>query len=130
MIIEQAEIPPSWMSRELLLDIEDRASLALPNEFFAFLIRAGSNIKVAALDAEASPTNFKVDPNALVSFCHQLDQNHWTVCATVHSHPQGQNRFSKEDAQLALWAELHLLLVYDGCMWSPIWGRNGKTTAK
>jgi proteasome lid subunit RPN8/RPN11 len=64
-----------------------------------------------ALNAEASPYRYNVDPKDLLRIYRDLDKNGWDVLAIYHSHTHTEAYPSPTDVRLASWPEAYYLIV-------------------
>lgn len=84
-----------------------------PNECCGIL--AGTDGTVTklyrALNAEASPYRYNVDPKDLLRIYRDLDGNGWDVFAIYHSHVATEAYPSPTDVRLAAWDDAYYLIV-------------------
>jgi len=64
-----------------------------------------------AINAEASPYRYNVDPKDLLRIHRDLDNNGWDVLGIYHSHTHTEGYPSPTDVRLAAWPEAHYLIV-------------------
>jgi proteasome lid subunit RPN8/RPN11 len=64
-----------------------------------------------AINAEASPYRYNVDPKDLLRIYRDLDDRDWEVLAIYHSHTHTEARPSPTDIRLAAWPEAFYLIV-------------------
>ncbi len=64
-----------------------------------------------ALNAEASPYRYNVDPKDLLRIYRDLDGQGWDVLAIYHSHTGTEAYPSATDVRLAAWPEARYLIV-------------------
>jgi proteasome lid subunit RPN8/RPN11 len=64
-----------------------------------------------AVNAEASPYRYNVDPKDLLRIYRDLDQHGWDVLAIYHSHTHTEAYPSPTDVRLASWPEAYYLIV-------------------
>jgi proteasome lid subunit RPN8/RPN11 len=64
-----------------------------------------------AINAEASPYRYNVDPKDLLRIHRDLDNNGWDVLGIYHSHTHTEAYPSPTDVRLAAWPEAHYLIV-------------------
>ena len=64
-----------------------------------------------ALNAEASPYRYNVDPKDLLRIYRDLDSNGWDVLAIYHSHTHTDAYPSPTDVRLASWPDAYYLIV-------------------
>ena len=84
-----------------------------PNECCGIL--AGNDGHAAklyrAVNAEASPYRYNVDPKDLLRIYRDLDSNGWDVLAIYHSHTHTEAYPSPTDVRLASWPDAYYLIV-------------------
>lgn len=85
----------------------------LPNE--ACGIIAGKDGRATklyrAINAEASPYRYSVDPKDLLRIHREVDENGWEFMVIYHSHTQTEAYPSPTDVRLAAWPEAYYVLV-------------------
>jgi len=64
-----------------------------------------------AVNAEASPYRYNVDPKDLLRIYRDLDSNGWDVLAIYHSHTHTEAYPSPTDVRLASWPDAYYLIV-------------------
>ena len=64
-----------------------------------------------ALNAEASPYRYNVDPKDLLRIYRDIDGNGWDVLAIYHSHTHTEAYPSPTDVKLAAWPEAYYVIV-------------------
>lgn len=64
-----------------------------------------------AVNAEASPYRYSVDPKDLLRIYRDLDSNGWDVFVIYHSHTQTGAYPSGTDIRLAAWEDAFYVLV-------------------
>lgn len=64
-----------------------------------------------ALNAEASPYRYNVDPKDLLRIYRDLDDHDWDVLGIYHSHTHTEAYPSPTDIRLAAWPEAYYLIV-------------------
>ena len=64
-----------------------------------------------ALNAEASPYRYNVDPKDLLRIYRDIDGSGWDVLAIYHSHTHTQAYPSPTDVRLAAWPEAYYVIV-------------------
>ena len=78
-------------------------------------IIAGSNGDATklyrAINAEASPYRYNVDPKDLLRIYRDLEGQGWDVLAIYHSHTHTEAYPSPTDVRLAFWSEAYYVLV-------------------
>ena len=94
-------------------EIIDHAREDAPNECCGIIAgRNGDATKLyRAVNAEASPYRYNVDPKDLLRIYRDLDSNGWDVLAIYHSHSHTEAYPSPTDVRLAAWPEAHYLIV-------------------
>jgi proteasome lid subunit RPN8/RPN11 len=73
-----------------------------------------------AVNAEASPYRYNVDPKDLLRIYRDLEDNGWDVLAIYHSHTHTEAYPSPTDVKLAAWPEACYLIVSLADQASPI----------
>ncbi|HXK33872.1 MAG TPA: M67 family metallopeptidase [Dehalococcoidia bacterium] len=85
----------------------------LPNE--ACGIIAGKDGRATklyrAINAEASPYRYSVEPKDLLRIHREVDENGWEFMVIYHSHTQTEAYPSPTDVRLAAWPEAYYVLV-------------------
>lgn len=64
-----------------------------------------------AINAEASPYRYSVEPKDLLRIFRQCEDNDWSFLAIYHSHTASQAYPSPTDVRLAFWPEAYYVLV-------------------
>ena len=64
-----------------------------------------------AVNAEASPYRYNVDPKDLLRIYRDLDDHGWDVLVIYHSHTHTEAYPSPTDVRLAAWPEAHYVIV-------------------
>ncbi|MCH8816098.1 MAG: M67 family metallopeptidase [Chloroflexi bacterium] len=64
-----------------------------------------------AVNSEASPYRYNVDPKDLLRIYRDLDDRGWDVLAIYHSHTHTEAYPSPTDVSLAAWPEAYYLIV-------------------
>ena len=64
-----------------------------------------------AINAEASPYRYNVDPKDLLRIYRDLDDRDWDVLGIYHSHTHTEAYPSPTDVRLAAWPEALYLIV-------------------
>jgi proteasome lid subunit RPN8/RPN11 len=64
-----------------------------------------------AVNAEASPYRYNVDPKDLLRIHRDLEQRGWDVLGIYHSHTHTEAYPSPTDVRLAAWPEAYYLIV-------------------
>ena len=84
-----------------------------PNECCGIIAgNDGSATKLyRALNAEASPYRYNVDPKDLLRIYRDIDGNGWDVLAIYHSHTHTEAYPSPTDVKLAAWPEAYYVIV-------------------
>ena len=84
-----------------------------PNECCGVL--AGKDGRVLklyrAVNAEASPYRYNVDPKDLLRIYRDIDGRGWDVLAIYHSHTHTEAYPSPTDVRLAAWPDAYYLIV-------------------
>jgi len=84
-----------------------------PNECCGIIAgNDGSATKLyRALNAEASPYRYNVDPKDLLRIYRDIDGSGWDVLAIYHSHTHTEAYPSPTDVRLAAWPEAYYVIV-------------------
>jgi proteasome lid subunit RPN8/RPN11 len=84
-----------------------------PNECCGIIAGAdGAATKLyRAVNAEASPYRYNVDPKDLLRIYRDLDEHGWDVLVIYHSHTHTQAYPSGTDVRLAAWPEAYYVIV-------------------
>ena len=64
-----------------------------------------------AVNAEASPYRYNVDPKDLLRIYHDLDDRGWDVMVIYHSHTHTEAYPSATDTSLAAWPDAYYVIV-------------------
>ena len=64
-----------------------------------------------AINAEASPYRYSVDPKDLLRIYRDLDSSGWDVFVIYHSHTHTEAYPSPTDVRLAAWEDAYYVLV-------------------
>lgn len=64
-----------------------------------------------AINAEASPYRYNVDPKDLLRIYRDLDDQDWDVLCIYHSHTHTDAYPSPTDVRLAAWPDAYYLIV-------------------
>ncbi len=64
-----------------------------------------------AVNAEASPYRYNVDPKDLLRIYHDLDDHGWDVMVIYHSHTHTEAYPSPTDMRLAAWPDAYYVIV-------------------
>jgi proteasome lid subunit RPN8/RPN11 len=64
-----------------------------------------------AINAEASPFRYSVDPKDLLRIYRDIESNDWDVLGIYHSHTHTEAYPSPTDVRLAAWPDAHYILV-------------------
>ena len=85
----------------------------VPNECCGII--AGKDSKAEklyrAINAEASPFRYSVEPKDLLRIYRDLDSNGWDVLVIYHSHTHTEAYPSPTDIRLAAWEDAFYVLV-------------------
>ncbi len=84
-----------------------------PNECCGIIAgNDGSAAKLyRAINAEASPYRYNVDPRDLLRIYRDLEDRGWDVIGIYHSHTHTAAYPSPTDVRLAAWPDAHYLIV-------------------
>ena len=85
----------------------------VPNECCGIIAgKDGAATKLyRAINAEASPFRYSVDPKDLLRIYRDLDSNGWDVFVIYHSHTHTEAYPSKTDVLLAAWEDALYVIV-------------------
>lgn len=101
------------LARAYVDDIIAHAREDAPNECCGIL--AGNDGLATrlyrALNAEASPYRYNVDPKDLLRIYRDIEANGWEVLAIYHSHTHTEAYPSQTDVRLAAWPDAYYLIV-------------------
>lgn len=64
-----------------------------------------------AINAEASPYRYSVEPKDLLRIFRECEENDWQFLAIYHSHTASEAYPSPTDVRLAFWPEARYILV-------------------
>ncbi len=89
------------------------AQADVPNECCGIIAgEDGRAVKLfRAINAEASPYRYSVDPKDLFRIYRECDDNGWSFLAIYHSHTASEAYPSPTDVRLAFWPEACYILV-------------------
>ncbi len=84
-----------------------------PNECCGIIAgnHSGATKLYRAVNAEASPYRYNVDPKDLLRIYQDIDSNDWDVLVIYHSHTHTEAYPSQTDIRLAAWPEACYLIV-------------------
>ncbi len=84
-----------------------------PNECCGIIAGAGRRaVKIfRAVNAEASPYRYSVEPKDLFRIYRECEENGWDFLAIYHSHTASEAYPSPTDIRLAFWPEAYYVLV-------------------
>lgn len=101
------------LDRSYVDEIIAHARQDVPNECCGIIAgRDGRAVKLyRALNAEASPYRYNVDPKDLLRIYRDIDGNGWDLLAIYHSHTHTEAYPSPTDVRLAAWPEAYFLIV-------------------
>ncbi len=101
------------LDRSEVDEIIAHARQDVPNECCGIIAgRDGRAVKLyRALNAEASPYRYNVDPKDLLRIYRDIDGNGWDLLAIYHSHTHTEAYPSPTDVRLAAWPEAYFLIV-------------------
>jgi proteasome lid subunit RPN8/RPN11 len=101
------------LPRAYVDEIIDHARADAPNECCGIIAgNDGSAAKLyRAINAEASPYRYNVDPKDLLRIHRDLDSHSWDVLGIYHSHTHTEAYPSPTDVRRAAWPEAHYLIV-------------------
>ena len=101
------------LERSHIDDMIAHARADAPNECCGII--AGKNGRATtlyrAVNAEASPYRYNVDPKDLLRIYRDLDDHGWDVLVIYHSHTHTEAYPSPTDIRLAAWPEAHYVIV-------------------
>ena len=91
----------------------EHARADLPNECCGIIAgQDGHAVKLfRALNSEASPYRYNVDPKDLFRIYRECDENGWEFTVIYHSHTASEAYPSATDVRLAFWPEAYYVLV-------------------
>ena len=101
------------LTRAYVDEIIAHARQDAPNECCGIIAgRNGTANKLyRAINAEASPYRYNVDPKDLLRIYRDIDGNGWDVLAIYHSHTHTEAYPSPTDVRLAAWPDAYYLIV-------------------
>ena len=101
------------LERAYVDEIITHARQDVPNECCGIVAgRNGDATKLyRAINAEASPYRYNVDPKDLLRIYRDLESKGWDVLAIYHSHTHTEAYPSPTDVRLAAWPEAYYLIV-------------------
>jgi len=84
-----------------------------PNECCGIIAgKDGRAVKLfRAINAEASPYRYSVEPKDLLRIFRECEENDWSFLAIYHSHTASEAYPSPTDVRLAFWPEAYYVLV-------------------
>lgn len=101
------------LPRQYADEIIEHARQDAPNECCGII--AGKDGTAAqlyrAVNVEASPYRYNVDPKDLLRIYRDLDSHGWDVLAIYHSHTHTEAYPSPTDVRLASWPEAYYVIV-------------------
>jgi proteasome lid subunit RPN8/RPN11 len=85
----------------------------VPNECCGIIAGKDGEAKklYRAINAEASPYRYSVDPKDLLRIYRDVDSNGWDVHVIYHSHTHTEAYPSQTDIRLAAWEDAYYVLV-------------------
>ena len=85
----------------------------VPNECCGIIAADDGTAKklYRAVNAEASPYRYNVDPKDLLRIYHDLDDRGWDVMVIYHSHTHTEAYPSPTDTRLAAWPDAYYVIV-------------------
>ena len=85
----------------------------VPNECCGIIAAGDGAAKklYRAVNAEASPYRYNVDPKDLLRIYHDLDDRGWDVMVIYHSHTHTEAYPSPTDTSLAAWPDAYYVIV-------------------
>ena len=101
-------LPRAFIDEMIAHSIEDA-----PNECCGIIAGAGGRATklYRAINAEASPYRYSVEPRDLLRIHREVDGNDWEFLVIYHSHTYTEAYPSPTDVRLAAWPEAYYLLV-------------------
>ncbi len=101
------------LERSYVDEIIAHAREDAPNECCGII--AGSDSRATklyrAVNAEASPYRYNVDPKDLLRIYRDIDSQDWDVLAIYHSHTGTEAYPSATDIRLAAWPDAYYLIL-------------------
>ena len=110
------------LDRSYVDEIIAHARQDVPNECCGIVAgRNGDATKLyRAVNAEASPYRYNVDPKDLLRIYRDLESKGWDVLVIYHSHTHTEAYPSPTDVRLAAWPEAYYLIVSLADAASPV----------
>jgi proteasome lid subunit RPN8/RPN11 len=101
------------VGRSLIDEIVAHARDELPNECCGIVAADDGNaVEVfRAVNAEASPVRYGLDPRDQYRIMKEIDENGWSLGAIYHSHTRSPAYPSQTDVNLAFYPEALYLIV-------------------
>ncbi len=101
------------LPQPFLDDIVAHALADAPNECCGIIAgEDGRAVKLfRAINAEASPYRYSVEPKDLFRIYRECDDNGWSFLGIYHSHTASEAYPSPTDVRLAFWPEAYYILV-------------------
>ncbi len=102
-------LPQSYVDEMIAHARED-----VPNECCGIIAADGAGAAAKlyrALNAEASPYRYNVDPKDLLRIYRDIDDNDWDVMVIYHSHTHTEAYPSPTDTRLAAWPDAYYVIV-------------------
>ena len=101
------------LSKDYVDEMIAHAKEDVPNECCGIIAgKDGAATKLyRAINAEASPFRYSVDPKDLLRIYRDLDSNGWDVFVIYHSHTHTEAYPSKTDVLLAAWEDALYVIV-------------------
>ena len=101
------------LERSYVDEIVTHAREDTPNECCGIIAgRNGDATKLyRAVNAEASPYRYNVDPKDLLRIYRDIDSNGWDVLVIYHSHTHTEAYPSPTDVRLAAWPDAYYVIV-------------------
>ncbi len=101
------------LHEDYVIEMITHAKEDAPNECCGIIAGDGGTATklYRAINAEASPYRYSVDPKDLLRIYRDLDSNGWDVLVIYHSHTQTEAYPSPTDIRLAAWDDAYYVLV-------------------
>ena len=101
------------LARALVDEMVAHAREDDPNECCGIVAGADGNATqlYRAVNAEASPYRYNVDPKDLLRIYRDLDEHGWDVLVIYHSHTHTEAYPSPTDVRLAAWPDAYYVIV-------------------
>ena len=101
------------LSEDYVIEMITHAKEDAPNECCGIIAGDdGAATKLyRAINAEASPYRYSIDPKDLLRIYRDLDSSGWDVLVIYHSHTQTEAYPSPTDVRLAAWDDAYYVLV-------------------